>query len=364
MTSIRYALVEIGRTLLILLTTFVIAGVIFWAAGFEVSKVVDGVIRGAITSAGGLTSTFRWAIPLTLLGLSVIISFRAGFFNIGAQGQFYVGAMAGLAIALWFPDWPPIIAIPMAILAGIVAGTLWSLFPGFLRVRFRTEEVLTTLMLNFIAVLLLQWVTGGPFRDASGTGEVTASWPINLDYRLSTSSGVSASLLIITALVVVGSWLLINRTAFGLQSTLTGRNPLMARWQGIRVERTGLMAFGISGGIAGLAGALELLGPQGRLVGGFSPDIGFTAVLVGLVGLLSVPGVVLAALFFGGLSAAVLFLPIVTPLPRSALDLLEGLIALLITARLYVPGWALRWLDGRKKAAGATTAPAAAGGKG
>lgn len=358
----RRALVEVGRTLLILVITFVIAGVIFGVAGYDVVKVFDGVIRGAITATGALTSTFRWAIPLTLLGLSVIISFRAGYFNIGAQGQFYMGAIAGLAVALWFPEAPPILIIPLAMVAGTVVGTLWSLFPGWLRVRFRTEEVLTTLMLNFIAVLFLQWVTGGPFRDPSGTGQVTASQPINPDFRIAGSSGVSASLLIITALVVVGSWLLINRTSFGLQSTLTGRNPLMARWQGVRVERMGLTAFGISGAIAGLAGALELLGPQGRLVGGFSPDIGFTAVLVGLVGLLSVPGVVLAALFFGGLSSAVLFLPIVTPLPRSALDLLEGLIALLITARLYVPGFILRWLDRPKAgAAGASTSPATPG---
>ena len=354
----RKALLEVIRTLIILASTFIIAAVIFGLAGYDVAKVVDGVVRGAITATGALTSTLRWAIPLTLLGLSVIISFRAGYFNIGAQGQFYVGAMGGLAIAMWFPDAPPLLVIPLAMVTGTITGTLWSLFPGWLRVRFRTEEVLTTLMLNFIAVLLLQWVTGGPFRDASGSGEVTASWPINPDYRIATSSGVSATMLIITALVVLGSWLLINRTSFGLQSTLTGRNPLMARWQGVRVERTGLMAFGISGAIAGLAGSLELLGPQGRLVGGFSPDIGFTAVLVGLVGLLSVPGVVMAALFFGGLSSAVLFLPIVTPLPRSALDLLEGLIALLITARLYVPSFILKWLDRKSKPVAADAGPA------
>lgn len=353
----RYAFVEVVRTLIIIATAFTIAIVIFGLAGFDVAKVFDGVVRGAITATGATTSTIRWAIPLVLLGLSVIISFRAGYFNIGAQGQFYMGAMGGLAIALWFPEWPPIIIVPLAMLAGIVAGTLWSLFPGWLRVRFRTEEVLTTLMLNFIAALLLQWVTAGPFADPLGAGEVTASQPINPDFRIAGSSGVSTALLVITAITVIGTWLLINRTSFGLQSTLTGRNPLMARWQGVRVERVGLMAFGISGGIAGLAGALELLGPQGRLVGGFSPDIGFTAVLVGLVGLLSVPGVVLAALFFGGLASAVLFLPIVTPLPRSALDLLEGLIALLITARLYVPGWLLRWLDRREATAASTPPP-------
>jgi simple sugar transport system permease protein len=352
----KRGLLEVGRTLLLLVITFGIVAVIFGLAGFDVASVIDGVIRGAITSVGGLTATTRWAIPLVLLGLSVIISFRAGYFNIGAQGQFYVGAMAALTLALWLPDAPPILMIPATMVVGVIAGMFWSLFPGWLRVRYRTEEVLTTLMLNFIAVLLLLWLTGGPLQDSSGSGQVTASWPINLDYRIAGSSGVSATLLIITAAVVVASWLLINRTSFGLQSTLTGRNPLMARWQGVRVERTGLMAFGISGAIAGLAGSLELLGPQGRLVSGFSPDIGFTAVLVGLVGLLSVPGVVLAALFFGGLSAAVLFLPIVTPLPRSALDLLEGLIALLITARLYVPGFVLRWLD-RRDAQRATAAP-------
>ncbi len=166
----RNALAQVARTVAIILGTFLFAGVLFQLTGYELTDIFSGVLQGAVTAPGAMTSTLRWTIPLVLLGLSVIVSFRAGFFNIGAQGQFYVGALAGLAVCLAIPDGPPALIIPLTMVAATASGMVWSLIPGFLRVRFRTEEVLTTLMLNFIAALLLQSLTGGPFRDASGSG--------------------------------------------------------------------------------------------------------------------------------------------------------------------------------------------------
>ena len=143
------------------------------------------------------------------------------------------------------------------------------------------------------------------------------------------------SLVLLAIVVLTGAavWVLLERTRFGLSVDLAGRNPVMARWQGINVRRVGLTSFGLAGALAGLAGAMELFGPAARLITGFSPTVGFNAVVVALVGLLSVPGVALSALFFGGLQSAILFLPIVTDVPPPALVVLNGMVALLVTIR-------------------------------
>lgn len=336
-STVLGSLAPVLRTVIVVAVAVGIAGVIYQLSGYQLLEVLSGTIQGAVTAPGALTGTIRWTIPLVLVGIGVLIGFRAGFFNVGGQGQMYVGSMAGLIVALGWDGGPPLLVLPAAIVAAMVAGAAWSVLGGFLRVRFGTDEVLTTLMLNFIAALLVQYVVLGPLKDPAGTGQVPASSTISPSLRISTSSGVSPVLLAITAAVIVLGWVLVNRTSFGLQSSLAGRNPEMARWQGVSIERIGLSAFAIGGALAGLAGAVELLGPAGRVNSGFSPALGFTAVLVALVGTLTVPGAVLAAVFFGGLQSAVLFLPIVTDLPRSALDLLQGLVALLITIRL-APG--------------------------
>lgn len=327
-------LTPVVNSLVVVVLAFVVAAVIYVLSGFDIAEVLSGTIRGAFTAPGALESTIRWSIPLIFLGLGTLIGFRAGFFNVGAQGQMYVGSVAALVVALSAPGAPPVVVVPLAILLAVAAGALWSLIAGFLRVRYGTDEVLTTLMLTFIGTLFLQWAVVGPLRDPAGTGQVAASRVIDADLRLSGSSGVSPVMLVMAGLVVIGVWLIVNRTGFGLQASLAGRNPEMARWQGVSIRRVGLTAFALGGGLAGAAGAIDLLGPAGRLNAGYSPTLGFTAVLVALVGTLSVPGAVLAAFFFGALQSAVLFLPIVTDLPRSALELLQGIVAMLITTQL------------------------------
>lgn len=325
------------RTVTVLFLAFTAAGVIFRLTGFAFGDVFSGTVEGAVTAPGALTGTIRWAIPLTLIALGVLICFRAGYFNVGAQSQFYAGAIAATVVALEWGSGPRLLVTFAAVAAAIVAGTAMSAFPGWLRTRFGTDEVLTTLMLNFISILLLQYFVTGPYKDPAGTGQVASSPVIDDRLRLSDSSGVSVTLVLAVVLAAVAVWLLVNHTPFGLYSSLTGRNPVMARWQGIDTGRIGLAAFALGGAFAGLAGGLDLLGPSGRLNSGFAPTVGFTAVLVALVGSLGVIGVVLAGLFFGAMQSAVLYLPIVSGLPRSALDLFQGLVALVITVQVAIP---------------------------
>lgn len=318
-------------TIALVAVSFAVTSVILWGSGYDVAEVLSGTIQGAVTAPGALTSTVRWAIPLLLIGLGVLVAFRAGFFNIGGQGQFYAGACAALTVSLGWRTGPALLVVVASVLAATAAGAVWSLIPGYLRVRFGADEVLTTLMMSFVGALLLQYLTSGPMRNPQGTGQAAASERIPEGFRITDSSGVSMTLLVITAAAALAVWLLLERTRFGLAVELAGRNPSMARWQGIDVGRLGLSAFALSGALAGFAGAMELFGPAGRLVTGFSDSVGFDAVVVAMVGLLSVPGTVLAALFFGGLFAAVLFLPIVADVPPPALVMLNGMVALLVT---------------------------------
>ncbi len=327
----------IARSFSMILIAIVLSTLVFQLSGYSAGEAISGFVQGAITGPGALMSTVRWAVPLAVVGVGVVLSFRAGFFNVGAQGQLYVGAIAAAAIGPVVPG-PGFVKVAIAMVCAAIAGMLWSLIAAWLKTSTGADEVLTTLMLNFIGTLLLQYVTNGPLRDLSGSGQVASAPPLGPEMRITGSSGVSVVNIALVLAVLVGSWLIVNRTTFGLSSTIVGRNAQVATRQGVNSRSVIWVTFGLSGALAGVAGAFEVLGPTGRLIQGFSPDVGFTGILVALVAGLTIAGVAFAALFFGALAAAIQFLPIVTNLPTSALEILQGLVALLITAKLRANG--------------------------
>ncbi len=331
----RARLITIGRALAFVALALVLCGAIFAAAGFSAPATFGAIIDGAFLSDGALVQDLRWACPLFVSATGVVIAFRCGYFNVGTQGQFYLGGIGAAVAVAALPGLPAVSVMVLALILGIIFGALWAFWPGWLRIRSGTDEVITTLMGNFIAGLLLVWVTSGPLKDPSGSGQVSASPPVPMAIRISTDSGVSPIILGLTVAVGVIAWVLVNRTGFGVLGGLAGRNPVMVTWQGARLSRLGLGAFMLSGGTAGLAGAMEVLGPDGRLVSGFSPAHGFTAVLIALVANLSVSGSVILALFFGGLASASLYLPVIAGLPAAAIDIVNAAIALFITARVW-----------------------------
>ena len=312
---------------------FCLGFILFAATGYDIAEVVNGLWQGAIAAPGSLEQSIRWAIPLVIISFGIVITLRAGEFNIGAQGQVLLGGLGAASAALLLPDWPPLLIVPLALLVGIIGGALWSAIAGFLKVYFKADEVINTLMLNFIAMLLIQWVTTGPLKDDATRGETASTPRVDDLFRLSDGRGVSLELILIVLIAALLAWLIIERSPFGLKSKLVGSSPRAAAWQGLRIKRIQLTTYLLTGAFAGLAGALEVLGPSARLVTGATPTLGFTAIVVAIVGMLRVPGALLAALFFGGLQAAILYLPIVSRLPSSGLRIIEGLVALLITAQ-------------------------------
>ena len=324
-----------GRAVVFVAVALLVCAAVFQAAGYPSANLFGAIVAGAFLSPHAIVHTLRWTIPLFITALGVLVAFRCGYFNIGAQGQFYCGAIAAAFVADALGGAAPIVAIPLVIVAGVAGGALWALWPGLLRVRSGTDEVITTLMGNFIAGLALVYVTSGPLKDAAGSGQVAAARPVAAALRISTSSGVSIALIAIVAVVGVAMWFVVERTAFGVLGSLAGRNPVMVVWQGARSSQIGVTAFLFSGALAGLAGALELLGPSGRLLSGFAPTLGFSAILIALVAGLSVPGAAIVAVFFGGLAAASLYLPVIAGFPAAAIDIINAAITLLITARAW-----------------------------
>ncbi|NLS18669.1 ABC transporter permease [Rhizobium sp. P40RR-XXII] len=329
----RDRILTIIRSLIFVLLALVLCAIVFQFAGYDAWLMLTSVADGAFLHPGALQQSLRWALPLFITAAGVSISFRAGFFNIGAQGQFYVGAICAAFAAEWLKGGPAVVVIPACFIAGMTGGALWALWPGLLRLRSGTDEVITTLMGNFLAGLLLIYVTSGPLKDPSGSGQQASSRPLDAAYRISNSLGLSPAIIVIAALVGIAMWLLVNRTAFGVLANLAGRNGTMVQWQGAKLWQLGLSSFLISGAMAGLAGTIELMGPNGRLASGFLPTHGFTAILIALVANLSIVGTTVVSLFFGGLASAALYLPIMAGLPAAAIDIINAAIALFITAR-------------------------------
>lgn len=333
----RDRLIAIARAIAFVILALILCSVIFEFAGYSAPLMFRSIAEGAFLNPHAWQNSLRWALPLFITATGVVIAFRCGYFNVGAQGQFYIGAIGATFVVDFMNGAPAFLVIPLTFIAGIVCGGLWALWPGVLRIRSGTDEVITTLMGNFIAGLILIYVTSGILKDPSGTGQVMASRPVGAAYRLSSTSGLSPSIVIIALLVGILTWLLVNRTAYGVLSSLAGRNPIMIVWQGAKLSRLGLVGFVLSGSLAGLAATIEVLGPNGRLVSGFLPTHGFTAILIALVAGLSISGTAIVALFFGGLAAAGLYLPVLVGLPAAAIDIINAAIALLITARTW-PG--------------------------
>jgi ABC-type uncharacterized transport system permease subunit len=331
------------RALIFILVALFLCGIIFQSAGYSAPSMFRSIVDGAFLRPGALLQSLRWALPLFITALGVAISFRCGYFNIGAQGQFYIGAICATFAASWLNGAPAFVLVPVSFICGMAGGALWALWPGLLRLRSGTDETITTLMGNFIAGLILVYVTTGPLKDPSGSGQQSSSRPLAPAYRISDSLGVSPVIIGIALVVGIGMWLLVNRTAFGVLASLAGRNPTMVKWQGARVWQLGLSSFLISGALAGLSGTIEVFGPNGRLVGGFLPTHGFTAILIALVANLSVVGIAVVSLFFGALASSALYLPIMAGLPSAAIDIINAAIALFITAKSSVVDRLLRF---------------------
>ncbi len=252
-----------------------------------------------LSSRASIIEVLVKSTPLLLTGAAVTFAFVGGFWNIGAEGQLLAGATAATAIGLQMDGVPPLLALPLMIAGGFAAGMAWVLIPALMRVKLAIDEVVTTLLLNSVALLGVSALLNGPWRDP------VSQWPQSPEIaaaamfpKLIPRSRLHLGFLLAIVIIVV-MWFVLSRTAFGLRMRAVGMSPNAARFAGIKVERTLLISALVSGGIAGLAGVSEVAGIHFHLIDAISGGNGYTGIIVATLGGLNPWGAGLAALFIG-----------------------------------------------------------------
>ncbi|HEU4649361.1 MAG TPA: ABC transporter permease [Gemmatimonadales bacterium] len=324
----RGALRAVALSILLGLVALVLG---LWAAGYDPGLALGALWRGAFGSWYAISSaTLVRSIPLIVIGLGICVAFRAGAFNIGADGQFYAGAIAATWVGLHVGGWPAAVAIPAVLIAAAVAGIVWVLLPAWLKLRFGVLEVISTLVLNFVAESLVSWMVTGPLQEAKRI--YPQSDPIAEAARLPLLPGTRLHLGFLIAIVLaVGLWWVMSRTTWGFDLRAVGTGPRAAAITGrISVPRVTAIALLGSGALAGLAGGLEVTGVSYALFQNLSPGYGFTAIAVALLARLRPLGVVLTGILFGALEAGAGAMQREAGIPAVAVYLVEAAIIVVV----------------------------------
>ena len=294
--------------ILAILLTFILVSILIVFAGANPFEAVNQLLIIPLTKTTARADIIVMATPLLLTGTAVAFAFASGYYNIGAEGQLYAGAIAGAWLGPQLQAFPPVLAIAIMITGGFIAGALWALPPALLKVRLGVDEVVTTLLLNSVMLFVVSALLNGPWRDPvtgwpqSPTIAESAQFPI-----LIARSRIHLGFVVAVA-AIIALWWIFQRTRFGLELRSAGMGKDAARFMGVRVNRVMLTAAIVSGGVAGLAGVSEIAGIHHHLVEAISPGYGYTGIIIATLGGLTAPGVALAGLFIalierGALSA-------------------------------------------------------------
>lgn len=313
---------------LVLGTVFVLLG------GYNVLEVYSYLIRGSLGSVSALSSTIRWTTAFLLCGIASGIAFKGGMFNMGTEGQLYMGAISATLVGIYCKGLPAIAHIPLCMLAGMVAGAIWASIPALLRVYWNTSEIVVTLMMNYIAINFTSFLvkeyflTTGVFGDSLTTDELaaTARFPVFGGSRISFG-------FILGTLLVIAYILFFTKSKRGFEIKVSGVNPDFAKFSGISVNKVRISVMLMSGMVAGLAGAAEIMGVQGRFLSGFSPDFGTSGMLVALLGNSSGIGIYISAIFMGILKAGSLTLERSAGVSRALAVVIQALIICFVSVK-------------------------------
>ena len=307
--------------------------VMFALLGKDPAAAIYNYFIDPLTTRNGAAELFVKATPLVLVGVGLSFCFRANVWNIGAEGQLTIGALAGGGLGLAFYEVDTVFLLPAMLLAGVLGGMAWAAIPALLKTRFNTNEILTSLMLTYVALLVLSYLVHGPWKDPDGFNfpesrlfHDAATLP-----RLIPGTRLHVGWLLTVALTGV-AWLVLARHILGFQIRVIGLAPAAASFAGFREKRIVWTTLLISGGAAGLAGAMEVAGPIGQIVPVISPGYGFTAIIVAFLGRLHPFGVLLGGLllaltYLGGESAQ-----ITMNLPNAVTGVFQGMLLFFLLA--------------------------------
>ncbi len=339
--------------LIAVVATMIAAGILFAILGhnpFEAIRIIfwDPLFHPDF-AAYSRPQLLVKAGPLILIAIGLSFGFRAGIWNIGAEGQYIMGAVAGAAFGLaFYPSTSPLI-FPGMVLAGLLGGVLWAMIPAILKTRFSANEILVSLLLVYVAQNILAAMALGTLRNPEGGGfpgsRNLAQWPTSANPELISGSGMHWGV-VAAFMSVIAAYILLQRHILGFNIRLSGQSPRAARYAGVNPSRLTIICLGISGGLAGLAGIFEVTGPAGQISIDFASNYGFTAIIVAFLGRLHPVGILLAGLlmaltYIGGELAQLML-----GLPSAAIQAFQGMLLFFLLGADLLANFRLRW--GRK----------------
>lgn len=323
----------------------IVAGLLlFLLLGKDPVEATTIIFFEPLTTIYGISELMVKASPLILIAIGLSMGFRAGVWNIGAEGQFTMGAVAGSAVALYFYQVDSVFVLPLMALAGMLGGMAWAAIPAFLRTRYNTNEILVSLMLVYVATLVLSVLVHGPMRDPEGM-----NFP---ESRLFSESALLPLLMedgrahigfIVALIAVAGAWVVHTRHILGFQIRVAGESEGAAGYAGFAKNRLVWVTFMISGGLSGLAGLFEAAGPVGQLVPALPVGYGFTAIIVAFLGRLNPVGILLGGLllaltYIGGESAQISM-----SLPKATTSVFQGMLLFFLLAVDILINYQFKW---------------------
>lgn len=337
---------------LAVLATMIAAGILFAIMGKDPFEAIRTIFWDPLFGEFSSYSRPQLLVkagPLILIAVGLSLGFRAGIWNIGAEGQYIMGAICAAAVALAAYPSDSVLIYPAMIVAGVLGGILWAMIPAFLRVRFGTNEILVSLMLVYVAENILAFAALGPLRNPEGMGfpgsRNLSQYPAAANLELLPNTGMHWG--VVAALVaVIFSYILLSRHILGFQIRLAGQSPRAAAFSGVNAARLVLICMGVAGALAGLAGMFEVAGPAGRISIDFNVGYGFTAIIVAFLGRLHPAGILLAGLlmaltYIGGELAQ-----LTLGLPTAAIKLFQGMLLFFLLAVDVLTNYRIRLARG------------------
>lgn len=317
-------------TLISFLISLILAGVIIAAAGYSPLEAYSAMLGGAFGSTYNLAQTTGTAIPLIFAGLAMAVASKTGVFNIGIEGQIIAGALPAALAGTYIKGLPLILHIPVCILAAAVFGGIWAMLAAVIKNKLQISEVIITIMLNYVALYLVEYLVNYPFKSEGmvvRTEEIQESARlVSLVAHTRLNTGIFIALLSVFLF-----WVLFYKTKLGYELRATGDSPLAAEAAGINNKRNLLTAMFISGALAGIGGACEVMGVQGYFISGMTTGYGFSGIAIAVMGHNEPIGTLASALLFGALNAGASSMNRMTSIPGEFISVLQALIILFIS---------------------------------
>ena len=344
-TKRRNSIFNAAGTVLMIVIALILGAVLIKLSGNDPAEAYAAIIRGAFGSTSKITELFVKLCPILLMALGVSIAFKAQLWNIGAEGQFVMAAISSVAVALYVPL-PYFLRLPLSLIVALAAGALWAGLAAWFKNKFNANEVITTLMLTYVANYLNLWLINGPMQDPESDLSQTALVPSEMylpkligNYRLN----VGIFLMLLVVIIMFFFW----KSSLGYRINLIGQGSKVATYAGINMKKTVITTMMISGAICGLAGWIEMFGIQHRLLDGLAADYSNIATIIALLGNLSVPGICVSACFFSVLLCGGAGMQRMTDVPYSVVGVIEGLIIVLVIAKNVVSSRIIQASDRR-----------------